>query len=222
MEVLSRAGKVITTMPRAVHWIAASCGELNRRRMKFKMAKNSLFAVLLRSPWWVSFAILAGIILASRALLPEPYAPFGMMSGLPFLVIGTIAAWKRSRAPDPVRVSEALARVGSQSWRDFSNLLELGYRREGYTVTRLDKAAADLQLSRDGALTLVSCKRWKAANHGVDALRDLSADRQALAAQHCVYISLADVSEKARQYAKEQGITLMGSQELTLFLLGKS
>lgn len=190
--------------------------------MKFKMAKNSLFAVLLRSHWWISFAILAVIMLASRALLPELYVPIGMMSGLPFLVIGIIAAWKRSQAPDPVRVSEALARISAQSWSEFSDALEQAYRREGYTVTRLAKAAADLQLSRDGALTLVSCKRWKAANHGVDALRDLSADRQALAAQHCVYISMADVSEKARKYAQEQGITLIGSQELALLLQGKS
>ena len=128
--------------------------------MKFKMAKNSLFAVLLRSPWWISFAILAGIMLASRALLPEPYVPFGMMSGLPFLVIGVIAAWRRSQAPDLMRVSEAIARVSDQSWRDFSDALEQAYRREGYTVTRLAKAASDFQLSRDGALTLVSCKRW--------------------------------------------------------------
>ena len=190
--------------------------------MKFKMAKNSLFAVLLRSPWWISFAILAGIVLASRADLPEPYAPFGMMGALPFLVIGTIAAWRQSQAPDPARVSEALARVGTQSWRDFSSALEQAYVRKGFAVSRLASSAADLQLSRDGAVTLVSCKRWKAANHGVDALRDLSTERQALAAQHCVYISLSEVTQKARQYAKEQGIGLMGAEELALLLLGKS
>ena len=27
--------------------------------MKFKMAPNSLFAVLLRKPWWVSFVVAA-------------------------------------------------------------------------------------------------------------------------------------------------------------------
>ena len=189
--------------------------------MKLTMAKNSLFAVLLRSPWWISFAILAGIMLASRAWLPEPYVPFGMMGGLPFLVIGTLAAWRQSRAPNSKSVSEVLTRAGALSWGDFSNALEQGFGRKGYTVTRLANGAADMQLSRDGAITLVGCKRWKAANHGVDALRDLSTVRQALAAEHCLYISLADVSQKARQYAKEQGITLMGSEELALLLLSK-
>ena len=38
--------------------------------MKFKMAPNSGFAILLRSPWWVSFAIAAVIVLLCGALLP--------------------------------------------------------------------------------------------------------------------------------------------------------
>jgi restriction system protein len=40
--------------------------------MKLKMSKNSLFAILLRSPWWMSFGLVAAIALAARALLPEP------------------------------------------------------------------------------------------------------------------------------------------------------
>ena len=39
--------------------------------MKFKMAPNSLFAILLRSPWWISLAIAAVFAGASRALLSE-------------------------------------------------------------------------------------------------------------------------------------------------------
>ena len=38
--------------------------------MKFRMAPNSVFAVLLRSPWWVSLAIAAALALAAAALLP--------------------------------------------------------------------------------------------------------------------------------------------------------
>ena len=35
--------------------------------MKFQMAKNSLFAVLLRSPWWVSIAVAAAVALLAGA-----------------------------------------------------------------------------------------------------------------------------------------------------------
>ena len=36
--------------------------------MKFRMAKNSLFAVLLRSPWWISAAIAAALVLLTGVL----------------------------------------------------------------------------------------------------------------------------------------------------------
>ena len=38
------------------------------RPVKFKMAENSLFAVLLRSRWWISFAICAAVVLVSLAV----------------------------------------------------------------------------------------------------------------------------------------------------------
>jgi restriction system protein len=39
--------------------------------MKFKMSEKSLFAILLRSPWWVSFLIGALLVLLTRVFLPE-------------------------------------------------------------------------------------------------------------------------------------------------------
>jgi restriction system protein len=38
--------------------------------VKFKMAEKSLFALLLRSPWWISFVVVGLIVLAAGALLP--------------------------------------------------------------------------------------------------------------------------------------------------------
>ena len=52
--------------------------------MKLKMAKNSLFAVLLRSPWWYSVLIVLGMAIAARALLPEPYVVVGIVGTAPF------------------------------------------------------------------------------------------------------------------------------------------
>ena len=40
------------------------------------MAKNSLFAVLLRSPWWISFAVAAALFAIARLFMPELYAAF--------------------------------------------------------------------------------------------------------------------------------------------------
>ncbi|MBS1216539.1 MAG: restriction endonuclease, partial [Proteobacteria bacterium] len=76
--------------------------------MKLKMHENSLFAILLRSPWWISVAIAAGIVIVARFFLPDAYAFF---VGLPFFVIGVMAGWKQLRAPSASRVAETLESV---------------------------------------------------------------------------------------------------------------
>jgi restriction system protein len=39
--------------------------------MRFKMSERSLFAVLLRSPWWVSFLAALAVVLVARVVLPD-------------------------------------------------------------------------------------------------------------------------------------------------------
>jgi restriction system protein len=47
--------------------------------MKFQMAKNSLFAILLRSPWWASAGLGVVLGLLGAALLPEAYRVAGAL-----------------------------------------------------------------------------------------------------------------------------------------------
>lgn len=182
--------------------------------MKFKMPENSLFAILLRSRWWISLLVVAVIVLASGALLPAAYVPFGVMGALPFLGIALLAAWRQRNAPNPARVAEALGQAAAMSWRDFSALIEGAFRRQGYVVTRLPHPAADFQLVKDARSTLVSCKRWKAANTGVQPLQELAAAQATLGASASTFISLAPVSDSAQHFAKAQGIHLMALNEL--------
>ena len=62
--------------------------------MNWTLNDNSLFAILLRSPWWISVAIGAALGAVAIALLPEAYRIGGALAGFPFLVIGWIAAWR--------------------------------------------------------------------------------------------------------------------------------
>lgn len=189
--------------------------------MKLKMSENSLFAILLRSSWWISLAIVAVISLLSVALLPAPYVGFGVMGGFPFLVIGVLAARKQWHTPSAARVADMLARVGAMSWRDFSALVGQIYVEKGFTVTRLNSPAADLSVDKGAQRTLVSCKRWKAANHGVEALRELVAAKDAHEAQQCIYMSLTPASDTAQRFAKAQSVTLLSGNELGRFLAEK-
>jgi len=181
--------------------------------VKFKMSEKSLFAVLLRSPWWISFLLVAVIALLAGALLPKEYAGVGMLGGFPFFVIGCMAMWRQRNLPSAAEVEKGMSMLSSIGWRDFSALLETAFTRQGYTVKHLN-GAADMQLEKRGVLTVVSAKRWKAAALGVESLRELVAVRDALDARNCVCITLGQVSAKANEYAEQNRITLISDADL--------
>lgn len=183
--------------------------------MKFRMAENSLFAILLRSPWWISLLVAAGIVAAARLVLPDVYAFF---AALPFIVIGSVAGWRQLRAPSAARVADTLQALRTMSWGDFSGALEEAFRRDGYVVTRLAGTAADLELARAGRIALVGCKRWKAAYTGVDPLRELDDAKRARDAHECVYVTSGEITVGARAFAVEKNIRLIHGAELAKLL----
>ena len=107
--------------------------------MKFEMNKNSLFAVLLRSPWWISAGIAALMAGIAFMLVPDPYKIVGALSGTPFLVIAAVAGWKQLRRPSSARIDKTREAVRAMAWIDFASALEAGYRREGYEVKRVNE-----------------------------------------------------------------------------------
>ncbi len=186
--------------------------------MKLKMSEHSLFAILLRSPWWMSAAIAAGIVAMALAWLPGEYKVVGALTSLPFLVIGGMAAWKQFRSPSATRIAATLDAVRAMSWADFSRTVEDAYRRDGYEVIRIGRAAADFELIKGGRTALVSCKRWKVARTGVEPLRDLEAAKDAREAHECIYIAAGEVTEHARKFAAAKKIRLLGGPELVRML----
>lgn len=182
-------------------------------QLKLKVSENSLFSILLRSSWWISLAVALGVLLLARLLAPEAYFVPAASLALPFIVIGAIAAWKQLRLPGAARVTATAEAVNAMSWREFSALMEQAFQREGYTVTRLD-GAADFKLVKMGKTTLVCCKRWKAASHGLEPLRELDRRREAEEAHDALYVALDGVTDNARGFAGKHRIRLVEGQEL--------
>jgi len=183
--------------------------------MKWQMNDNSLFAILLRSPWWISFAVAAALTAAGLALMPEEYRLFALVTGAPFVVIGCIAAWKQFQAPSEARIDRTLAAVRAMSWPDFARALEAAYRADGYEVAAVSGGgAADFTIRKEWRTALVSCKRWKVARTGVEPLRDLQAAKEAHAAHDCIYVAIGEVSDNARAFAARHAIKLVGGAEL--------
>jgi restriction system protein len=185
--------------------------------VKFKMSEKSLFAVLLRSPWWISFVLVAVVALLAGALLPDQYKGVGMLGGFPFFVIGCMALWRQRNLPSPARVDSVLQSLSGMNWRDFSAILDTAFTRQGYTVTH-QSGAVDMLLEKKGVHTVVIAKRWKAAAMGIEPLRELVARRDELEASNSVCISLGQVSAKAQDYAAENRITLITGADLVMLL----
>ena len=182
------------------------------------MNENSLFAILLRSPWWGSALIAAAVIAGGRLALPEAYAQYALFAGLPFAVIAVHVAWKALRTPGAASVEKSLAVLRALSANAFSAALGEAYRGKGYSVAPCAAAGADLELARDGRVTLVACKRWKAARTGVEPLRELEAARQRREALEAVYVAIGEISDTARAYATEKQIRLVQGAELASLL----
>ena len=196
--------------------------------MKFKMAEKSLFAVLLRSPWWISFGVVGAIVLASGALLPKEYFVVGALAGFPIFVVGCIAAFKQLNAPSPAKVDHMLHAVGTMPWRQFADTLAAAWTHAGATVERLPaNGAADLlvtQSTTKGAptVTLVSARRWKAATHGIEPLRDLHAAMQVRGASGGHYVMAhGQLSDNARLFARDHQITVLQGEALAQWLLAR-
>jgi restriction system protein len=183
--------------------------------MKLKMHENSLFAILLRSQWWISVAIGVGIFLVARFFLPDVYAVF---VGLPFFAIGAMAGLRQLRAPSASRVAETLDAVRTMSWAEFSGAAEAAFRRDGYKVTRLEGNDADFELVKAGRTTLLSGKRWKAARTGIEPLRELDAARRAHEANDAIYVATGEVSGTAAAFAAENRIRILQGAELAALL----
>ncbi len=183
--------------------------------MKLKLAQNSLFAILLRSPWWASALAALAVAGVVRLFLHEGYALF---AASPFIVIAAVAGWKRLRAPSGKKIAAGLEALRGMPWEEFAAALEAGFRREGYAVKRLESGAADFELSKAGRMSLVAAKRWKASRTGVEPLRELQAAGTAREAQECVVVFAGEMTQNARAFAKEKGVRLVEGVELVKLL----
>lgn len=188
--------------------------------MKFRMAQNSLFAILLRSPWWISAAIALALALFGLAVLSDPFRILAIVSGVPFALIGAVAARRQWHLPSAARVSETRDALARMPWSAFGDLLEQSFRRDGYTVSKSKAGAVDFELNRNGRRMLVCARRWKSARTGLEAVQALQAERDAADQPDGLYIGLGALTDTALPFAREHGIAVWDAGELARALRG--
>ena len=182
--------------------------------MKWKMSDQSMFAVLLRSPWWVSFVVVAAISLASSALLPNEYKLMGALCSFPFAVIGVMAAWRQRSHLSAAQADTLQSALANMNWREFSPLLSQAFVRQGFTVTALTNGAGDFILTREGQTTLVCAKRWKAAAWGIDNLQTLLSESESHSASQMICVSLQAMPNTLKSFATQHRVTWLAGQSL--------
>src|SRR5687767_3331929 len=178
------------------------------------MAENSLFAILMRSPWWISFAIAAALVVTAVAAMPPAWIVYGAFAGLPFLVVGSIAAYRQFRTPSAAKVERTLDAVRAMSWNDISAGVEAGLRAEGYEGARVNRGEVDFEAKKGQRTTLVGCKRFKVARTGIRPLADLRAACVEREADDAIYVAAGDFTDQARAFAQANRIRLVQHADL--------
>ncbi len=181
---------------------------------KIRMHERSLFAQLLRKPWWVSAAIGVAIGLGAAALLPPDWRVPALLTGAPFLVIAGIALVRGYGQPGAAEVERCAQEARAQAWPAFADQLEQAFVRDGWSVQRVDKPSHDFVLERGGRRMLVAARRWKSAQLGLEPLRALQAAREAADGADALCIGLGELGDAARRFAAQQRVAVWQAPEL--------
>ena len=174
------------------------------------MAKETLFRILLRQPWWVTLLVAFGLFGLTHAIFP-PVAPF---IALPFAGLAGYIAYRQFRGSAPVDAAERLAEMRAMSWEEFSSLLADAYRREGYSVAPGSGRGFDFRLTRDGRVTLLQCRRWKVNQVGAGPVRELADAVSREDASRGILVAAGQFSAPAQKATRTEPISLVSGIEL--------
>ena len=174
------------------------------------MAKETLFHLLSRQPWWVTLLVAFGLFWLAKAIFP-PVAPF---IAVPFVLLAIYIAWTQWRTGGPGNAGERLAALREMPWESFSAAVTDAYRRQGYAVSPSEGRGYDYKLAKDGRVTLLQCRQWKVNQVGVGPIRELAAAVERAEASRGICLAAGDFSAPARKAAREEPLTLLSGAEL--------
>jgi hypothetical protein len=180
------------------------------------VAQRSLFRTLLDSPWWVS--LLAASVTYALGAAIAPLLPganrhlIGAAAALPFFGIALYALWLRLRQGPSIDAPALLRALRTASPDDMRAMLAEAYARERYEVA--EGAGGDLELRRNGYVTLLRFRRWRAQSTGPGAVDELHAAMRARNADHGIYVTAGSVNDSARKRAGESDVLLVDGPAL--------
>ena len=188
--------------------------------MKFKMAHGSLFAVLMRSTWWYSALIALFAVAMGFVAFEGQYLIIGVAASLPFFGIAAYSAYNQAKRPAMKRVLAVQKAALKMSVSELAKTIADNYEKNNFSVVTFKGNEAELELERGRHKYLLSCKRFKAANTGIEPLKKLTAAGEKYEATGYLYVALGEISGNALEYAQKNKIELIQAEALTEYFDG--
>ncbi len=188
--------------------------------MAFKVAEGSVFAVLSRSPWWYS-ALIGGVFVLTSLVVPSAQIAILVVAcSLPFFGIAGFAAYKQFRRPSAQKIQEVDSQARSLSATAVAERIAKIYVDARFDSVEFKGAAAELELERGNRKLLLSSKRFKAANTGIEPLKKLVAAGEQIEATGYLYVALGQISANAEEFANANNIEIIRGSRLVEYFDG--
>lgn len=123
---------------------------------------------------------------------------------------------------EPPTIASLIAQLHAIDWYQFEKLVELVYRKQGYSVQRSGGAhpdgGIDLLLRKDGVTKAVQCKQWKTWNVGVKPVREFLGALKDAGIDRGIFITLKGYTGDAKRLADKHGIEIVNETLLIKLL----
>jgi hypothetical protein len=172
------------------------------------MPKRSLFAILCDLPWWISLLVAALVYYLGAFFSPV----IGAAAAVPFVGVAAYVAYLRIKRGPQLDVEALLKALRSASAEEMRTMLTEVFGAQRYELG--DSPGGDLTLARNGYITLVRYRRWRAQSVNAQALDELRRDMQREKADHAMYVTAGSIQDNVRQRAADASIVLVDGPAL--------
>lgn len=173
------------------------------------MPKRSLFAILTDLPWW--FSVLVAALVYSLGALFNPL--IAAAAALPFVGVACYIGYLRMKRGPTADFAVMVKALRACEPEEMRAMLAEAFTRQRYEVR--DGKDGDLELQRNGYVTLVRFRRWRAQSTQPGAISELVAAMKARKADHAMYITAGAVPESTQEAAQSAGIALLDGVALS-------
>lgn len=149
------------------------------------------------------------------SLATSVYPPLVLAFFVFMAACGAVHRVRRERLVDQQTGLDSLRHI---PWKDFEYLVAEAFRRQGYAVEySLDHGpdgGVDIELKKNGRVSLVQCKQWKNGSVGVAVVREMFGILHARHADEVFIATTGGFTADAAAFAKGKPIILMDGAAL--------